>query len=196
MVHSYQAFDTMAPLNRGVFSWENEMITLVEHKSAYYGPRTWHNAAQGVTMAYAVDHYTAGEKLTQKAAGEKIVLMTPDFGDVQNARYLYATLRHFDCRIVNVAGNGIYTFNKHGYTQVMVNDAIHRILHTVHQHWPIEKIVSGGQSGADLAGLIAAERLGINSVGTWPKGFKMRFSNNIDVTHTKEEIQKIIEGYQ
>lgn len=172
------------------------MITLVEHKSAYYGPRTWHNAAQGVTLAYAVDHTTAGEKLTQKAAGDKIVKISPDYcEDIQASRYLYATLRHYNCRTVNVAGNGIYTFDKKGYTQEMVNDAIHRILYTVHKHWQIEKIVSGGQSGADLAGLIAAERLGIDSVGTWPKGFKMRFEDGKDVYHTKDEIMGIIDAY-
>jgi hypothetical protein len=172
------------------------MITLVEHKSAYYGPRTWHNAAQGVTLAYAVDHTTAGEKLTQKAAGDKIVKISPEFcDDIQAARYLYAMLRHYNCRTVNVAGNGIYTFAKHGFGQVNVNDAITNILHTVHMHWQIEKVVSGGQSGADLAGLIAAERIGIDSVGTWPKGFKMRFADGKDVNHTKDEIMGIIDAY-
>lgn len=172
------------------------MITLVEHKSAYYGPRTWHNAAQGVTLAYAVDHTTAGEKLTQKAAGSKIVFGHPDDENVKVSRKLYAMLRYYDCGVVNVAGNGIYTFDKHGYTQEMVNDAIYNILNTVHQHWPIETVVSGGQSGADLAGLIAAERLGIDSIGTWPAGFKMRFHDGKDVCHTVEQIQEMLQSYQ
>jgi len=171
------------------------MIKLVEHKSAYYGPRTWHNAAQGVTLAYAVDHYTAGEKLTQKAAGAKIVFGHPYDDDIKVARTLFLALRHFNCRTVNVAGNGIYTFAKHGIGQVNVNDAITNILHTVHLHWQIEHVVSGGQSGSDLAGLIAAEKIGIDSTGTWPKGFKMRYEDGKDVNHTREQIQGIINAY-
>lgn len=172
------------------------MITIQEYKSASYAPRTYHNATQGVTLAYAANHNTAGERLTQKAAGDKIVMVDAlAHDDLNAARELYKMLRKHDCHIMNVAGNGIYTFDKHGYTQVMVNDAIYRILHTVHQHWPIQKIVSGGQSGADLAGLIAAERLGIDSEGTWPKGFKMRFTDGKDVNHTQEEIMRIIDAY-
>ena len=47
------------------------MIELLEHTSSSYGPRTWHNAAQGVTLAVAVDFSTAGEKLTTKASAKK-----------------------------------------------------------------------------------------------------------------------------
>lgn len=173
------------------------MITLVEHKSSSYAPRTYHNAAQGVTLAYAVDHKTAGEKLTQKAAGENIVMIDAKhtWDKLYPARALYKKLRDTNTHVVNVAGNGIYTFDKHGFDQKRVNDEIYFILSKVHEHWPIEKVVSGGQSGADIAGLIAAERLGIDSVGTWPNGFKMRFSNGKDVNHTQEEIMEIINAY-
>lgn len=34
------------------------------------------------------------------------------------------------------------------------------------------KIISGAQSGADIAGLVAAKKLGIPTGGTMPKGFK------------------------
>lgn len=172
------------------------MITIVEHKSSHYGPRTWHNAAQGVTLAYAVDHTTAGEKLTQKAAGEKIVMVDANkHDDLNAARALYSMLKKHNCRTVNVAGNGIYTFAKHGFGQHNVNDAILNILYTVNQHWKIEHIVSGGQSGADLAGLVAAGILGIPATGTWPAGFKMRFENGRDVNHSPEEIMGIIDAY-
>ncbi len=36
----------------------------------------------------------------------------------------------------------------------------------------IKKVVSGGQTGADIAGLIAAKQLGIPTGGTIPKGFR------------------------
>lgn len=173
------------------------MITLLEHKSSSYAPRTYHNAAQGVTLAYAVDHSTAGEKLTQKAAGDKIVKVDAlhTFDHLQPARDLYAMLKKHDCHVVNVAGNGIYTFAKHGYGQRNVNQAINDILYTVNQHWPIHHVVSGGQTGADLAGLIAAAHMDIDCTGMWPKGFKMRFADGIDVYHTHAQVMGIIEAY-
>ena len=36
----------------------------------------------------------------------------------------------------------------------------------------IDKVISGGQTGADQAGLIAAKSLGIETGGTMPKGFR------------------------
>ena len=35
-----------------------------------------------------------------------------------------------------------------------------------------EKVISGGQTGADQAGLIAAEKAGITTGGWMPKGFR------------------------
>jgi hypothetical protein len=38
--------------------------------------------------------------------------------------------------------------------------------------WKPEKIISGGQTGADLGGLVGAERCGIQTGGAAPKNFK------------------------
>lgn len=43
------------------------------------------------------------------------------------------------------------------------------------------KIISGGQTGADMGGLIAAEQLGIPTSGTAPKGFKTEDGANPDL---------------
>ena len=37
--------------------------------------------------------------------------------------------------------------------------------------WP-KKIISGGQTGADLGALVGARRVGIETGGTAPKGFR------------------------
>lgn len=42
----------------------------------------------------------------------------------------------------------------------------------------IEKIISGGQTGADLGGLKAAKKLGIKTSGLAPKGYKTEVGNN------------------
>lgn len=175
------------------------MIKIREHSSSSYAPRTYHNAAQGVTLALAVDFTTAGEKLTTKAAEKKGVVYCDALNfatdGIGAARQLYTKLKDSDCRVVNVAGNGIYTFAKHGFTQEGVNFMVRSILRQVHEHWPLEHVVSGGQTGADLAGLIAAAHLDIDCTGMWPNGYKMRFENGVDVKHTPQQIMEIIEKY-
>lgn len=168
-------------------------LTLVEHKSESYAPRTYHNASQGVTLAIATDFTTAGEKLTHKAAKDKIVQILwhrPEV--VVAARSLYSVLKRNDCHIVNVAGNGIYTLQKKGVTQEMANQFVYDVLKLVNTHWPITKVVSGGQTGMDIAGLVAGCALDIETIGTWPKGLKMRFEDGKDVCMTEDEIKTIV----
>lgn len=175
------------------------MIELLEHTSSSYAPRTWHNAAQGVTLAFAADHTTAGERLTTKAASAKGIVHIDALSGAgelhKGAQRLYKKLRDDNCRVLNVAGNGIYTFAKYGWTQQLVNAMIQYVIETVHQHWRIDKVVSGGQTGADIAGLIVAERLGIPATGTWPKGYKMRFENGDDILHTPSQVRYILDRY-
>lgn len=173
------------------------MITLSEHKSESYGPRTFHNAAQGVTLAVAVDFTTGGEKLTEKAAKGKIVKYNPLTDNwLEKAKDLKAMLEEHSCTVVNVAGNGIYSWSLYGLDQNYVNKSVYRILRVTNFNYPLSKIVSGGQSGADIAGLIAAAHLDIPSEGTWPKGFKMRFEDRKDATHTIEQIEELLSSYE
>lgn len=175
------------------------MINIREHTSSSYAPRTWHNAAQGVTLAIAVDFSTAGERLTTKAAQKNgiVHLDARNFatGWLPAARELYKALKEADCRVINVAGNGIYTYSKHGFDQVDVNRMVQLVLAQVHLYWTIKHIVSGGQTGSDLAGLIAAAKLDIECTGMWPKGYKMRFEDGVDRNHTPEQIMEIINEY-
>lgn len=171
------------------------MIDLIvnEHKSSSYAPRTYHNASQGCTLAIATDFTTAGERLTHKAANGKIVQVVwhrPEV--VVAARSLYSLLKKHDCHVVNVAGNGIYTLQKKGVTQEMANQFVYEVLKLVNTHWPITKVVSGGQSGMDIAGLVAGCALDIETIGTWPKGYLMRFEDGKDVNMTEEKIKAIV----
>lgn len=45
----------------------------------------------------------------------------------------------------------------------------------------LEKIISGGQTGADMAGLIAAKQCGYLTGGTAPKNYKTEDGQNIDL---------------
>lgn len=174
------------------------MINLREHKEWGYAPRTQHNASQGVTLAVAVDFTTAGERLTTRCAKGNIVHFDArNFSSelVGKTEKLINLLKGNDCRTVNVAGNGIYTYKRKGFTQEGVNSIVYMILKKVHEEYPLDHIVSGGQSGADLAGLIAAANLDIDCTGTWPRGYLMRFEDGVDVKHTPEQIMEIINKY-
>lgn len=72
---------------------------------------------------------------------------------------------------LNVAGNGIYTLIKKGVEQETINQYVYDVVSLVHKHWPLDKIVSGGQTGVDTAGLVTGCALDIDTVGHGPKGF-------------------------
>lgn len=168
------------------------MIEILEHKSSSYAPRTWANAAEAdVTIALAVDYNTAGERLTHKAAGKRYLALPLDEAWIVNARKLYHRLTALGITnkaTVNVAGNGIYTLVKAGWSQDEINDYIWRLLAQVHEYFHIDRIISGGQTGVDIAGGWSAVKLGIPCKLTLPKGFLQRHEDGKDRTHTREEI--------
>lgn len=169
-------------------------VKILEHSSSSYAPRTYANAAKGdVTIALAVDYSTAGEKLTHKAAGDKYLKLDVWNTDVLCcARELWYRLQVVKGSIINVAGNGIYTLRKHWVSQAAVNELVYCILKKVNEHHPISKIVSGGQTGVDIAGGWAGVKLGIDVELLLPKGFKQRHEDGVDVNHTREEIMEQI----
>lgn len=77
----------------------------------------------------------------------------------------------------------------------MVNNLVYILLEPLVKCGAVTKVVSGGQSGADVAGLIAGAKLGVETHGLWPAGYKMRFENGVDVTHTPEQIMEILNRY-
>lgn len=174
-------------------------LTILEHKSASYSPRTYYNASVGdITIAIAVDHNTAGERCTQKAvaaAKKQIVKLEMSDDYLNMARVVWKTIKDFPNPTVNIAGNGIYTLVKHGWTQEKVNRIVHDILAKVREHHPIKKIVSGGQTVINLAGGVAAYKLGIDCEMTLPKGFIMRFQNGKDYEHSEEFVRQLVADY-
>jgi len=154
-----------------------------------------------VTVAFAVDFLTAGEKLTHKAAGEKYIglpissdLMTADHA-LKCARQLYAFIKARGGRRLNVAGNGIYALTRHGVSQSDVNLFVASVICKVHEHHPLSLVVSGGQTGVDVAGGVAGVVAAIPVEMTLPHGFLQRGADKIDKVRTLLDVtQQVTSG--
>ncbi len=174
------------------------LLSIVEHRSPNYSPRTYHNA-QGadLTVALACDFGTAGEKLTHKAAGQKYLGVPIKFTAEETARMIVYHLKEKGLThpTLNIAGNGIYTLRKKAdMSQLMVNLHLTHTLALVNREIPIKKIISGGQTGVDIAGIVAARLLQIDAEATFPKGFTQRFEDGQDITRTAEDIRAEVEA--
>lgn len=166
-------------------------ITVCDHASPHYSPRTWHNAKTAdLTVALALNFNTAGERLTHKAAGSRYLSIPLEDAPAEAARKILDDLaqRKLKHPVINIAGNGIYSLSGKGWDQHKANQHLYDILSVVNQHQPIARIISGGQTGVDLAGIVAACVLNIPAVATLPKGFIQRSTDGQDRTHSMEEI--------
>lgn len=166
-----------------------EPITLLEHASSDYAPRTGENArGADVTVAFAADFTTAGERLTHRVAGARYAGI-PFGSDVEQAvQALRRKCLERGGFSLNVAGNGIYTLGKLGVTQAQANQWVYEVLARLHALGPLTAIRSGGQTGIDTAGLVAGIALQVPVTGLWPKGFRQRLENQRDVLRTQDEL--------
>ncbi|HHH9441330.1 TPA: hypothetical protein ACP32N_003269 [Pseudomonas aeruginosa] len=172
------------------------MLEIRQHASPHYAKRTWENAlGADLTVAFAADYSTRGELLTHRAAGEAYVAIPLSTAPAQAADLLIAAMAAREAATLNIAGNGICTLAKHGWTQESVNSWVFQVLRTVVRKHPITHVRSGGQTGADIAGLVAAHALGIDCLGLLPKRYLQRSLDNVDVRRTAEDIVADIEHW-
>jgi hypothetical protein len=170
------------------------MIKIVQHSSSKYSPRTKLNAKLGdITVAFFIDCTTAGEVLTKSASASRYVGIHLDTPIDQAVKRIYAAMYNKGAATLNIAGNGIYTLNKFGVLQQDVNTYIVQVIEELYTHIRITKIFSGGQTGADLAGIIAAKYLDIDALITLPKGYIQRYEDKVDVTQNLDIIKKQID---
>lgn len=112
-------------------------LRIVEHSSPKYTPRTYLNAnSADLTAAFAVDFTTAGEKCTHKAAGEAYAAFPIQIVPIDTARRLYRCCKLMNVKVLNIAGNGIYTLSFNGWSQEEINQYIYDVLKPVHKHSP------------------------------------------------------------
>lgn len=185
------------------------ILEINEHKSTSYAPRTWANASKGqITIAFAVEFDTAGEKLTETAAKNSnrpiyqakldknfysVLNQNPDEERlaVSLASSLPSVLR---LDVINIAGNSIATFGKFNYCQEDINVIIYLTLKQLFGDLR-PAIITGGQTGADLAGAVAGYALGCETSVLLPNGYLQRNVFGVDEPHTEFEIfQQISQG--
>lgn len=154
--------------------------------STSYPVRTRENAEwSDITLALAENFSTAGEKLTQRVAGTKYVShsLSSSNNPQAIADSIYDQIaskgKVKDLKL-NIAGNGIYTLNQ---PQEYYNNLLTEVLSILQSKGvTISAIRSGGQTGIDEAGIIAAQRLGIPSIVHTTSDFKFRGKDNKDVS--------------
>lgn len=172
------------------------MIIIREDESVGYSHRTKYNAhSADLTIAVAADYSTSGEVLTKKFAGGNYLALPIINDPLTSARKLYVELHKRNAKTLNIAGNGIYTFSIYGYTQEVINQWMYELLLPIQEFHPLTKIYNGGQTGADLAGTVAANALGIDCESTLPKGYKMRFKEGKDIFMAKVAVEDLIKAY-
>ena len=167
-------------------------LFLEEDKVASYAPRTFTNASSAdLTVAIAVDFNTHGERLTISAATRFCCI--PWGTSVNKAAVAISnSLIAIKGSTLNIAGNGIYTFEKHNVQQDAINLYLLKVLQEVNKRYPITAIRSGGQTGMDMAALVAGCYMKIPTTGLFPKGYRQRYPDGVDRDHTKEQIEEQI----
>jgi ribA/ribD-fused uncharacterized protein len=196
------------PLRRVLASQEPGQAG-IQHVGSDYGMRTDRNAADGdLTLALAADHTTGGERRTQRAAhaANRPMLMISHEPKPSDARRLVEALNKIADRgqndiVLNVAGNGIATLARHGVGQTEINRRVHALLQAAitdpTARFRLAGIISGGQTGVDMAGLAAAEKLGIPALARVSGDgdrILVRLADNRDRQVTAEEFRRLMTG--
>jgi hypothetical protein len=169
-------------------STSTSKLTITEHTGGY-ADRTRYNANYAdLTVAFAINFDTPGERLTLSAAGDKYVgipfeqyRMIGDVFGVADLILMEMGTRD-NVRVVNIAGNGIYTLVKQGIYQEDIDDFLFDVLAIVHSQHTIAEVVTGGQTGVDIAGAVAAMAVGIGKVTVvMAEGYMQRLVDGKDV---------------
>lgn len=163
-------------------------IKFIEHPVVGYPARTIQNIMQSdITIAIGVNLFTPGERLTARIAKEKYfpIAMKEKKGvfEENTLECLIEALVRLRPLRINIAGNGIYNFPGWMQDQVMINFQITNLLGKafLESKFRPTLIRSGGQTGIDEAGLIAATIIGIPALCLAPNGWLFRDKSGKDI---------------
>jgi hypothetical protein len=174
------------------------LITFETNSENGYPSRTIENASADVTIAFAVDFNSAGEKLTKKAVLQQGKLYIP-FPIEEYTPNLITDVANKIIALnkpeitLNIAGNGMYTLRNSGFKEQEIITyltwrALDSIIKKIKDKVKVTLIRSGGQTGFDEAGIKAAVKLGIPALVHAPKNWLFRDIEGND--YTNEEVFK------
>lgn len=170
------------------------MIQFIEDNHASYAHRTKENAKLAdVTLAFAVDFTTSGERLTEESARKHkkgyYAINIKETDKVNDFLEKYGPeMRQYNS--FNIAGNGLARLHEHKLTQQYCDEVILYVLRKLINDFKVEitEIRSGGQSGADESGLKAALTLDIDAICLFPRCW--RFNNGIEEIESEPLFKK------
>lgn len=171
-------------------------ISIIEHESRHYKPRTVFNARNSdLTIAFGVDFSTAGELLTMNNSDYCAQVRIDKISPKQAIELITPFFETLEPEVVNIAGNGIFTLNKHGITQDTINFYVFRVIGVLRAKFPsLRKIRSGGQTGADFAGALAGYALNIETNVLMPAGFRQRDATGNDFSQSLQQVTRALES--
>lgn len=184
-------------------SGDHLTITTTEYTG--YKPRTINNIFRSdITIAFANKFDTYGEQATTDTANDEKKYLRPGTGRdtsktssgnlkaLNNPKETAKEIAEFfkekygnkNVFTLNIAGNGIYTLNGI-VTQQELNSKMRDVLKELIKELPDVKIQvrSGGQTGMDLAGVVAAYSLGLDTTLHMPGEYRIRPLKFDDVMH-------------
>jgi hypothetical protein len=170
------------------YSNQLSKIEFIEDTSSGYASRTLKNASADVTIAFAVDFTTGGEKLTKESVEKQKKVYIPIDVNTDNNNFIIGDviyqLNECQATTLNIAGNGLYTMRDTCSQQEIdefTYDFLSLILTSPLLKNKIELIRSGGQTGFDEAGIKAAVNLGIPALILAPQGWLFRDADGNDI---------------
>ncbi len=192
--------------------WINDVEPqIMEDSKRNYGHRTYANAEwSDITLAIAVELDSPGEITTRKAAGDKfLAIRLPESLDTSSSHSVPAKVApkiangirknpHFnpDGIRLNIAGNSAITLSKYNLPAWAVTGFISNLLrHLMDEGIAIQEVRSGGQTGIDEYGIIAAQRLGLKCSILAPKDFRMHYRAGEELEGRKAFVARFRESY-
>jgi len=163
------------------------MIHISETKETDYSTRTKFNAENSTLTLYfcASEKETSGMSLTMDNSNQFYKVVIP--GHNASIDIVTHALIGVDQPIINIAGNSIYRWSDY-VSQNHVNAWVLNYIEKIALMIPNVMIRSGGQTGADWAGIVAAQKLGLECHALFPRGFRQRNRKRVDTFSTKENL--------
>lgn len=156
-----------------------------------YAHRTKINVREAdMTIAFAINFRTGGERLTRTQAGQRYIpVHLIEFDANLNATLdeVISFAKQRKVKSVNISGNGAHTLAAHGLTQREIDRWVYMVLAPLHKAQRLTCVRSGGQTGADEAGIKAGLQLFLPCVALLPAGYMVRRADGMDVTQTRSQ---------